>query len=57
MSWLDISYPSMGLKLVMEKATVSYEALKLEYDCGVNALGNDSSSNSVQMVLEGWLCL
>ena len=38
-SWLDTSYLNMGVKLVMEKTGASHEALKLEYICGVNALG------------------
>jgi len=39
LSWLDTSYLNMGVKLVMEKTGASHEALKLEYICGVNALG------------------
>ena len=39
LSWVDISYLNMGAKLVMEKTGTSHEALKLEYICGVNALG------------------
>ena len=38
-SWLDTSYLNMGVKLVMEKSGAPHEALKLEYICGVNALG------------------
>ena len=32
-------YLNMGVKLVMEKTRASHEALKLEYICGVHALG------------------
>ena len=39
LSRLDTSYLNMGVKLVMEKTGASHEALKLEYICGVNALG------------------
>ena len=39
LSWLDTSYLNMGVKLVMEKTRASHEALKLEYICGVHALG------------------
>ena len=45
----------MGVKLVMEKTRASHEAMKLEYICGVNALGSDRYSHPVQMVVEGWL--
>ena len=47
----------MGVKLVIERARALHEALKLEYNYGVNALGSDRYSNPVQMVVEGWLCL
>ena len=38
-SWLDTSYLNMRVKLVMEKTRASHEAPKLEYICGVHALG------------------
>ena len=38
-SWLDTSYLNMGVKLIMEKTRASHKALKLEYICGVHALG------------------
>ena len=43
LSWLDISYLNMGVKLVIEKTRALHEALilKLEYICGLNALGGD----------------
>ena len=39
----------------MEKTRASQEALKLDYICGVHAVGSDRYSNPGQMVVEGWL--